>query len=229
MRDSNHTSELVKGFADWVSHFESNPPFRKPVQLQYHLETIHRRREIGSAVGAVSDDQFRRALYRTLRAWGIGSRGSRLKPFEEFAAILQRQAEAVSQFENMVLDEASLDVGSTAQALWEFMSRLTIVNNTAALVPVTKALHHVLPELVVPMDREYTQRFFGWQNPRFQYGQRECFVEAFGTFAEIARAVNPSQYVRKGWNSSRTKVIDNAVVGFCSGRGDFLDGKCHGL
>lgn len=74
-------------------------------------------------------------------------------------------------------------------------------------------LHHVLPDLVVPIDREYTQRFFGWQNPKFQYGQQGCFVQAFGTFAQIAREVNPLQFVDGGWNSSRTKVIDNAIVG----------------
>jgi hypothetical protein len=63
------------------------------------------------------------------------------------------------------------------------------------------------------MDREYTQMFLGWQNPQFQYGQRNCFTEGFNIFAQIARSVNPSQYVSKGWNSSRTKVIDNALVG----------------
>jgi len=66
---------------------------------------------------------------------------------------------------------------------------------------VTKALHHVLAELVVPMDREYTQTFFGWH------------AEEFGAFVQIARLVNPSQYVNIGWNSSRTKVLDNALVG----------------
>jgi hypothetical protein len=63
------------------------------------------------------------------------------------------------------------------------------------------------------MDREYTQTFFGWHNPQFQYGQRTCFAEAFGAFVQIARSVNPSQYVNTGWNSSRTKVLDNALVG----------------
>jgi hypothetical protein len=213
MKDSDLTDALVTGFPKWVSYFESNPPFRKPVQLEYHLETIHRRREIGSAAGAVSDDRFRRSLYRTLRAWGIGSRGSRLKPFEEFAAVPERQTDAMLQFEDLVLDGPSLDARGTGEALWALMSRFTIVNNASQLVPMTKALHHILPELVVPMDREYTQTFFGWQNPQFQYGQRECFMHAFEKFVEIARAVNPAQYVGDGWNSSRTKVIDNALAG----------------
>lgn len=204
---------LVEKFPTWVSYFESNGPFRKYGQLEYHRETIGRRLELGSAAAAVTDEPFQRALYRTLRAWGIGLRRSRLKPFDEFAAILSRQKQAVAKFETMILDDPLLDVGLTTDALWTLLLQLPIVENAATLVPVTKALHHVLPELVVPMDREYTQMFFGWQNPQFQYGQRDCFVEAFSAFAQIARAANPSQHVNKGWNSSRTKVVDNALVG----------------
>jgi hypothetical protein len=204
---------LVEKFPAWVAYFESKGPFRKYGQLEYHRETIGRRLELGSAAVALTDEPFQRALYKTLRAWGIGLRRSRLKPFDEFAAILSRQKEAVAKFETMILDDPLMDVDATTDALWTLMLQLPIVENTAMLVPVTKALHHVLPELLVPMDREYTQQFFGWQNPQFQYGQRDCFVEAFNAFARIARAVNPSQYLNRGWNSSRTKVVDNALVG----------------
>ena len=176
---------LVDKFPTWVAYFNTNGPFRKYGQLEYHRETINRRLELGSASAAVTDERFQRALYKTLQAWGIGSRGSRLKPFDQFAAILSRQNQAVAQFETMILDDRQLDVGTTINALWTLMSQLPIVENAALLVPVTKALHHVLPELVVPMDREYTQMFFGWQNPRFQYRQRECFVEAFGAFSRL--------------------------------------------
>lgn len=207
------TSLLVEKFPSWLSYFESHVPFRRFGQLEYHREAIERRFELGSASGAVTDERFQRALYRTLQAWGIGSRGSRLKPFEEFSAILSRQQQAVIRFENLVLDDPLLDVSATTDALWALMSELPIVENAAILVPVTKALHHVLPDLIVPMDREYTQMFFGWQNPQFQYGQRDCFSEAFRTFANVARAVEPSQFVNRGWNSSRTKVIDNALIG----------------
>jgi len=213
MKHAGLTEVLVKKFPKWVSYFETNGPFRKYGQLEYHRETIDRRFELGSAAAAVTDERFQHALYKTLKAWGIGVRGSRLKPFNEFAAVLSRHEEAVAQFETTLLDDRQLAIGATADALWTLQSKLLIVENAATLVPVTKALHHVLPGLVVPMDREYTQMFFGWQKPQFQYGQSICFVEAFSTFVQIARAVNPSKYVNGGWNSCRTKVIDNALVG----------------
>jgi hypothetical protein len=95
-----------------------------------------------------------------------------------------------------------------------------IVENISKLVPGTKALHHLLPDLIVPEDRAYTQRFFGYHNPEFQgqYGsQKPVFVNTFVTFARIARAVDVASYVGTGqpWRTSRGKVIDNAIVGFC--------------
>lgn len=63
----------------------------------------------------------------------------------------------------------------------------------AATVAVSKTLHHILPDLVVPIDREYTSNFFGWHAPEFQQYQSRCFGEAFGHFARIAAVTNPSQ------------------------------------
>lgn len=171
------TNILIESFPKWLSYFESDGPFRSYGQLEYHRETIDRRRELGSASAAVTDERFQRSLYNTLRAWGIGARRSRLKPFDAFAEIFARQGEAVAELESAILDDPQLDVIATEEVVWRLQSQLTIVENDATLVPVTKTLHHVLPDLVVPIDRAYTQTFFGWQNSRFQYGQRNCFTE----------------------------------------------------
>jgi hypothetical protein len=101
-------------------------------------------------------------------------------------------------------------VGATLARLAQ---SLEIVRNNARIVPGSKALHHLLPELVVPIDRAYTQRFFDWANPTFQSFPERCFRQAFTAFARIARETQPQQYEGSGWYTSRTKVIDNAIVG----------------
>jgi hypothetical protein len=116
--------------------------------------------------------------------------------------------------QGLSIDAASLGVDNAAELVWKAVERLEVTESKATLVAGTKTLHHLLPELVPPMDREYTQRFFGWHNPQFQYGQEKCFRSAFGAFAFIAREVNPRQFVgTHAWNTSLTKVLDNALVG----------------
>ena len=100
-----------------------------------------------------------------------------------------------------------------SEELWQLIYNLDIVENEAKLVSGSKALHHLLPDLVVPMDRAYTQKFFGWHNPEFQYSQKRCFTEALSAFTDIAARVKSEKFVGNGWNSSRTKVIDNALIG----------------
>jgi hypothetical protein len=207
---------LIEEFPRYLQVFERNPPFRRYGQWEYHAETIQRRRELGSANKAIYDDQFLDALYRTLQAWGIGIRASKLKSFEAFVTALRARSSEIIALEDKAIDDPQLNVNETGQQLWQLTNSLDIVTNNTRIVAGSKALHHLLPDLMVPIDRAYTQRFFCWQSPKFQYEQKACFEQAFASFAQIARRTNPSQYVSSGWHSSRTKVIDNAIIGLIS-------------
>jgi len=132
-------------------------------------------------------------------------------------AALQDKTAEIQSFENLFLDQSDLDVARVSTQLAHLIQALEIVDNRMKIVPGTKALHHLLPDLVVPMDREYTQQFFGWHNPQFQNYPERRFAEAFASFVAVAQITNPVQYLKSGWYSSRTKVIDNAVVGLCCG------------
>jgi hypothetical protein len=212
-REANVRS-LAQEFPRYLRVFERQPPFNRYGQREYHVETIQRRREAGSAANAIDDEQFLTALYKTLRAWGIGVRASKLCTFEEFVIFIRARRSEIIALENKTIDDPELDANATARQLWSLINTLGIVANNTPIVAGTKALHHILPDLMVPMDRAYTQRFFCWHSPTFQYEQRSCFEEAFVTFAMIARKTNPEQYVANGgWHSSRTKVIDNALIG----------------
>ncbi len=206
---------LITNFPHYVGKFDSNPAFKRRDQLRLHLETIRRRRILGSAGAAIDDDSFLDLLRHTLGGWGIGVRGSHLADPTNFKAALRRQRAALERLDGRMIDDASLDVGGTTRVVWELILNLQIVDNKAPLVAGSKALHHLLPDLVVPIDREYTRRFFGWWATRFQNQQESCFVTAFGQIASVARAVDPQSFVGAGWRSSRTKVLDNAIVAFC--------------
>ncbi len=212
-RHADSVALLVGGFKTFLEAYDRHCPFTRHGQLQYHVETIRARRRLGSVKAALADETFQRSLYRTLQAWGIGSRASTLRPFPEFVAALQAEAKTIEELDGLAIDQRNLDVNTVGNTLARLVQSLGIVGNKARIVPGSKALHHLLPELVVPIDRGYTQRFFEWANPTLQNSTERCFREAFTAFAKIAREANPVQYVGSGWYTSRTKVIDNAIVG----------------
>jgi hypothetical protein len=52
-----------------------------------------------------------------------------------------------------------------------------------------------------------------WQEPT---SQRRIFLRAYGHFTAVARQVLPQQYVTgRDWRTCRTKILDNALIGFC--------------
>lgn len=204
---------LIKDFDRFVAEYDLNPPFT-PQQLKSHLLTIRRRRELGSAVAASADPIFVQGLYDTLRSWGIGKRGSRLVSISEFTDAIAACAAKLVPFESERID-ALRDSDQLATQVWSLISELNITYNQNKIVAGTKCLHHLLPDLVPPMDREYTQTFFGWHNSEFQKNSAACFRRAFQVLAHIAHAVQPERLVAGDWRTSRTKILDNAVVSFC--------------
>jgi len=212
----NHlrVERLIQRFDYYLSAFDADPAFRKTGQLENHVATIARRRELKAATAAVRDTAFLRLLYQTLQSWGIGQRGSKLLEFDGFVQAIHSCEPAIVSLEPHRLDDLHPEDG-IADRLWDLIDSLAIVVNEAKLVPCTKALHHILPDLFVPMDRAFTRVFFGWHGPEFQYQQKNVFHVAHEHFARIAREAHPVRLIGSGWRTSLTKNIDNAIVGFC--------------
>ena len=77
-------------------------------------------------------------------------------------------------------------------------------------------LHHILPSLVPPIDRSYTLRFF-YRRQGLSISEKEAFREMYLEFHRIAVHRKKEILNRLGknlWNTSETKIIDNAIIGF---------------
>jgi hypothetical protein len=65
------------------------------------------------------------------------------------------------------------------------------------------------------MDRAWTGAFFGWRLLDPQDHQTEIFGRAYAGLYGVAVATRPSRLVGAGWRTSLTKILDNAVIGYC--------------
>lgn len=192
--------------------YDQTTPFNRSGQLDLHRRTIEIRRQHTSVTDVLTDAEFIESLYATLQSWGIGVRASVLVPVKQFGTALRQQAELFSRLESTSIDDPALDLERTTSLLWQLISDIDIVENKAKLVALSKTIHHVLPDLLPPIDRAYTQKFFLWYPIEFQDQQQLVFRSMFRDFVTIASRVEPAQFVGSGWRTSRTKVIDNAIV-----------------
>lgn len=141
---------LAAEFPHYLQVFDERVPFGKLGQREYHSETIRVRRDLGSAATAIDDERFVQLLWETLLAWRIGSRASRLVPYPDFCRAMRAKKDEISALEGLCIDDPCLDVDDVIARLWYLIKTLDIVNNDTKLVACSKALHHVLPDLVVP-------------------------------------------------------------------------------
>ena len=94
------------------------------------------------------------------------------------------------------------------------INKLKIGEGETKLIFNSKTLHHLLPSLIPPIDRQYTLLFF--YNSTGPPLIENCFSEIYPKFVEIAlsRKNDIVKMIGKGFHTSETKAVDNAIVGY---------------
>lgn len=188
--------------------------------VYFHEKTLERLKKLGSPLDAVRDRQYQEYLYATLCAWGLhrmGGEAGRLVEFDKFCQRLESLRPGLHRLQRLHLDELASqeDIDTTRDSLWNLIEsmRLRPVNKPY-LVVASKALHHLLPDLVVPIDGRHTVKFFLWPND-WRKKQREMFFEIFPCLVDMAKRIKPEvgAYIGQPFHRSLPKVIDNAIVG----------------
>jgi len=207
--------ELCRNTQMYLNVFKNACPFNSR-QLRLHVQTINLRRELGNVGTALRNDNFITSLWKTLEAWGLNARGSRLLPLEKFRQVLLDYEGDIVRWDGIRIDNASLLLEEVAQDLWELIDEVRVSESGNPIVSGSKAFHHLLPELIPPIDREYTRPFFMFWMQYFQNEPHRVFPYIWGKIALMTRRVNLRQYIGlTGWSTSITKVLDNAIIGYC--------------
>ena len=222
MRGLEHRiKELCDNFEFYLRRFDELNPFTGP-SVYFHLKTLGRLNSLGLSK-ALEDRLFFEYLYATLASWGMhrmGPKGAKLVEFADFIETLQRQKSKILNLRRVKLTQVrEEELNRIMNRLWEILSNLRISSSETQLIAGSKALHHLLPDLLPPIDRQHTLRFVYGYNPT--YGSEEqWFKRAYSCLWRIGfrkRDVIP-QWVGKGFHTSETKVIDNAIIGYVKTR-----------
>jgi hypothetical protein len=217
-RIEQRVTELIESFDGFCNAFDQANLFTGP-SAYFHSETLALLRQHKSAGDAVIDKTFLESLYATLTAWGMhrmGPGGAKLVEFPVLVDSFRKLEQPIRKLSTLVLADLRVEeVKSVTEQVWAVISALNIGCGLTKIVAGSKALHHVLPELVPPIDREYTIRFF-FHHTNLSQGDGVAFNEIYPRMHRIATECRGKIQARigRGMNTSPTKVIDNAIVGF---------------
>lgn len=191
----------------------------------FHIKTVNRLKSHSDLASALRDDIFFDYLYATLVSWGMASRRAELCGFEEFRNTIcssRTEMEQLAEYSlSSLCQRHALESGSLVEVVKlmnDLLAKVRVSKTERWLVANTKALHHILPELFPPIDGNFTLRFF-FDSTSVRTGAKSNyqFVDVFGGYLNIYECVSDqiqSMVDTDTFNSSSTKVIDNAIIGY---------------
>lgn len=207
---------LIRNFSHYLWYFGENIKFSGP-SIYFHKKVIEKIRRAEKLEQLFDDNLFFEYIYATLAAWGMhrmGEETAKMADFDEFKESIYSNKEQILGLSSFKLQAVPDEMVDTVKNKLSFLFKnLRIMDSGTKLIGNSKALHHLLPDLVPPIDRQHTLRFF-YGNTNITRGEEEIFLELFENFRKIATHLGNEDFKFEGFNTSLPKIIDNSIMGY---------------
>jgi hypothetical protein len=151
----------------------------------------------------------------------MGKGGSKMRSFEAFRASVEPLRNRIAAAQE--LTAAAMDDSGWA-LLEEIFREIKIMASGATLVGNSKVMHHMLPNVVPPIDREYTLRLlYGNTNLPNDLDKEWTRMRGIISGFFVPAAVHPvlqskaqkwmANQAAYPWDTSVMKVVDNLLIG----------------
>jgi len=190
---------------------------------RWQAECIRLARTAGGAAAALESDDYVDALCSSLVRW----KAFRGTPFDRGRVVssLRAAAPLLAPWEGVSI--LRLPARRVPELFELFEAVRDIKPTTRKWVVTSKTLHHLLPDLVVPMDNIMTAPFLGTSALPATF-DAAFLVEACAAFRGLAAAIGPSRvraaardapypvagYSTRDCRIGHARVLDYAVAGF---------------
>lgn len=188
--------------------------YRRYDAADYLYEEVSGRIKLEPLKSLLKEGKFFKLIYATLHAFNMNQRAAKLVEFNKFIEEIKSQRDKIEDLSNHKLISMNDDeIDSVLGNIKEVFFGLKIMEGQSQIVGVSKTLHFLLPDLVMPIDRKYTLNFFYGNNQYNKERSREfiTFSEVFKNYCKIIRDL---ELTRRKFEWPVSKVIDGAIIGF---------------
>jgi len=191
-------------------------------------------------------DRHIEMIYATLASWGMHRMGdpedtkAKMVDFELFRTSILEHRDTLSNLRQYRIDgQTQEEYSSRLSDLRDIYFGVKVSISESTLVAHAKTLAHILPDLLPPIDRQYTVRFFTQDTTEFftknknsgKWNYRLVQIPGgteaqFNMYVDLCckikslfdecRNRNPNLFVVNGagFNTSYPKIIDNLIMAF---------------
>lgn len=209
---------MKKFFGDFEAIFSDENFFKECVEFAIkNYRTEDKSTELYKQVLSVPFQEkfsvpFLILVHETLKAWNMNVRGAKLAEVNDFSQSIMTAKNKIESLQEYTIKDfaTNSDIFDTLEILFD---ELHLTQTKTKLITFAKTMHFFLPDLVAPIDNQYTLKFFYKStNPakEFQY-----FKDIHTSFSQF---VNKHTELKKlisndSWNKSIPKLLDNAIIG----------------
>ena len=168
-------------------------------------------------------------IYATLASWGMhrmGKTSTKMKSFIDFKNSIIREKEKLIELQNIKIEKYQGDIEELIRNLKEICFSFQVSASNSKIVSNSKTLAHILPDLVPPIDRRYTVRFFvkkpnkliknnigDFKDIEDEKKFFEYILEKTFDFVPIISKDKRIQ-IDKEFNTSYPKIFDNLIIAY---------------
>ena len=187
-------------------------------------------------------------IYATLASWGMhrmGKTKTKMNDFEIFRSSILQQKDRLTHFKDVKIEEIGSNIDDIIEELKQICFSICTSASNSKIVGNSKTLAHILPDLIPPIDRQYTIRFFT-NKPKCD-DNIKSFVETFSNFKGIEEEkVYFSHILNKTFdfvncikkdanlkidnrfNTSYPKIFDNFIIAYMKDKQELNNAKPSG-
>ncbi len=219
-------SKDMDTFKEFVRACHKSMNYSGP-SLYFHFQTIEKYRQIKDYDNLLSCNQYLEYLYATLTAWGMHrmTKNVLMKEYKDFKDTIKSNRGHLKELNKYKL-ETIQNIEDIKDPLLKVFYELKVMEKGTKIVGNSKALHHLLPDLIPPIDRRNTINFF-YEDPLkppnkgvsiSKDHEEKYFLEIMSEYIDITKRLNLTlnsfQDKDKCFDTSVPKIIDNAIIGF---------------
>lgn len=191
---------------------------------KFHGPSLYFHRRTLEMINSPNFELYLEFIYATLASWGMhrmGQGGSKMQSFNIFKS-------SVMQVKKQIEKARKIDYQNMKEVDWEILKKIfcniKVMASKTRLVGNSKVMAHLCPNIVPPIDREYTLRYLkGNTNVKnginVEWSLMREIIENF--FIPVAKNSNfknkASNWIdnqsKYPWDTSIFKVIDNLIIG----------------
>lgn len=180
-------SEAYKKFREWQKNEKSG---WKGPSLYFHQKTIeyikNKKKERNFSYSSLlNNTKFLEYLYATLATWGLHRMGGvHIKDFKDFKNEVKKIISGLEEIKDITLKDRK-KIKEHEDTIKKIFTTPKITSAETILVSNSKLLHHLHPDLFMPIDREHVLKYLYCTDYPTKGGEEEIFIEILKEYSKF--------------------------------------------